>query len=88
MSSTRLGGRFAEAPGWIAFVVIVVIAVALLIWRSAHPAFVSHDAALCKASYAKARTLQDTLIVDEQQSIEKSSNALSCGALRKSGEIH
>jgi hypothetical protein len=88
MSSTRFRGRLAEAPGWIILGIIVVVAVALFLWRSMHPGFAAHDAALCKASYSRAKTLQDTLVVDEQQSIEKSPGALSCGALRKSGEIH
>jgi len=67
---------------------IAIAVAALILWQGIHPGFATHDAAFCKSSYGNSRTLQDTLMVDAQQSMEKNQSALSCGTLRKSGELH
>ena len=88
--STSTIDRLNDALPWVALAVIAVIILLWLVLTSRHPGFATHDAAFCKSSYAKARTLQDTLMVDAQQSLEKSPGALSCGntqSLRRASMI-
>jgi hypothetical protein len=87
MRAISLRDRFADATGWLALAVIALVIVAWVLWSGIHPGFSTHDAAFCKASYSKARSSQDTLMVDAQQSLERNSSALSCGTLRKAGEL-
>jgi hypothetical protein len=55
-----------------------------------HPGFMSDPALACRAAYAHARTAQDSAVVDAQTVTEgraRVENALSCGAMRRSGEL-
>lgn len=55
-----------------------------------HPGFASISAEECRAAYAKARTAADSGIVDATTSASgarKEPNTLTCGALRRSGEL-
>ncbi len=87
MRTSSLSDRLDGASSWIALGLIAVAVLAWIIWSGVHPGFATHDAAFCKSSYANAKTLQDTLMVDAHQSLEKSPAALSCGTLRKAGEL-
>jgi hypothetical protein len=87
LRTPSLSDSLEGASGWIALGLIAVIVVVWMIWSGIHPGFATHDAAFCKSSYANANTPQDTLMVDAQQSLEKSPAALSCGTLRKAGEL-
>src|SRR4051812_44839341 len=87
LRTLSLSDRLEGASSWIALGLIAVAVAAWIIWSGIHPGFATHDAAFCKTSYANAKTLQDALMVDAQQSLEKSPGALSCGTLRKTGEL-
>ena len=87
MNDPRMNKRFTGSAQWITLAVIAVVVIVVVLWFSMHPGFGRQDTALCKVGYARARSAQDTAMVDAEQSNEKSPGALACGALRKSGEI-
>jgi hypothetical protein len=72
-------------------VLIVVIIMVFEFLTARHPGVVSEPAAECRAAYRLAHSATDTAIVDAQTISQGRAGiaiALSCGALRRTGELH
>jgi len=75
-------------------VVTILVALVIAAWFLIHPlgqaGFDARAAELCRANYHRARTAADSQMVDGQRPIVsrvQATTALTCGAMRQSGQL-
>ena len=83
--------RFAAWPVVLGIAVIVVIVLVIEFLHAAYPG-TQPEAAECRAFYARAQTGADSAAIDAQRPLVRRESAapsrLSCGELRRSGQLH